>query len=87
MTTSIFSTETDIPSNICALSKAFFKSNLIFFVKVISLKSTNSDMNSFKFNIFGFPLTIARVLKPNEDSIDVSLYNCLLIVSASTFFL
>ena len=44
-------------------------------------------MNSFKFNIFGFPLTIARVLKPNDDSIEVSLYNCLLTVSGSIFLL
>ena len=84
---SIFSTETEIPINIWALSKAFFKSNLILLVKVISRKFTNSDINSFKFNIFGFPFTIAKVLKPKEDSIDVNLYNCLLTVSGSTFLL
>ena len=84
---SIFSTDTEIPNRICALSRAFAKSNLIFFVNVISLKFTNSDINSFKFNIFGFPSTIANVLKPNELSIEVNLYNCLLTVSGSTFLL
>ena len=44
-------------------------------------------MNSFKFNIFGLLSTIARVLNPKELSIFVSLYNCLLIVSGSKFFL
>ena len=44
-------------------------------------------MNSFKFKIFGLLFTIAKVLKPNELSILVSLYNCLLIVSGSTAFL
>ena len=87
ITESIFSTDMEIPNKICALSWALFKSNLIFFVKVFSLKSTNSDINSFKFSIFGFPSTMANVLKPNELSIEVNLYNCLLIVSGSTFFL
>ena len=50
-----------------------------------SLKLTNSDINSFKFSILGFPLTIAKVLKPKEDSIDVNLYSCLLTVSGSMF--
>ena len=35
----------------------------------------NSDMNSFKLSIFGLLPTIARVLKPNELSMFVSLYN------------
>jgi len=83
----MFSTDTEIPNKICAFSRALFKSNFIFLVKVFSLKFTNSDINSFKFSIFGFPSTIANVLKPNEDSIDVNLYNCLLIVSGSTFLL
>ncbi|ANS05415.1 hypothetical protein [uncultured Mediterranean phage] len=83
----MFSTDTEIPNKICALSKALFKSNFILLVKVFSLKFTNSDIKSFKFNVFGFPSTIANVLKPNEDSIDVNLYNCLLIVSGSTFLL
>ena len=83
----MFSTDTEIPKKICTFSRAFFRSNLIFLVNVISLKFTNSDINSFKFNIFGFPSTIANVLNPNEDSTDVNLYNCLLTVSASTFLL
>ena len=87
MTVSIFSTDTEIPSKICAFSKALFNSNFIFFVNVFSLKFTNSDINSFKFNIFGLPSTIANVLKPKDDSTDVNLYNCLLIVSGSTFLL
>ena len=87
ITKSIFSTDTEMPNKICTFSKALFRSNFIFLVKVFSLKFTNSDINSFKFNIFGLPLTIANVLKPNEDSIDVNLYNCLLTVSDSTFLL
>ena len=87
ITWSMFSTATEIPTKIWAFSWAFFKSNLILFVKVFSLKLTNSDINSFKFNIFGFLSTIARVLKPNELSIEVNLYNCLLTVSGSTFLL
>ena len=87
ITVSIFSTATEIPNKICAFSKALFKSNLILFVNVISLKSTNSDINSFKLSILGLPLTMAKVLKPNDDSIAVSLYNCRLTVSASTFLL
>ena len=47
----------------------------------------NSEINSFKFKIFGFPFTIAKVLNPNELSILVSLYSCLLTVSGSTPFL
>ena len=31
---SIFSTDTEIPNKICALSRAFAKSYLIFFIKV-----------------------------------------------------
>ena len=78
---SMFSTDTEIPNKICALSEALFKSNFILLVKVFSLKFTNSDINSFKFRILGFESTIANVLKPNEDSTDVNLYNCLLTVS------
>ena len=47
-----------------AFSWAFLKSNFILFVKVFSLKFTNSDINSFKFNIFGFPSTIANLQDP-----------------------
>ena len=84
---SMFSTAIEIPNKTCALSCALFKSNFIFLIKVFSLKLTNSDINSFKFSIFGFPLTIAKVLKPKEVSIDVNLYNCLFTVSGSTFLL
>ena len=82
MTSSIFSTETEIPINIWAFSCAFFKSNLIFLVNVISLNLTNSEINSFKFKILGLPSTIAKVLKPNDDSSEVNLYNCLFTISS-----
>ena len=52
-----------------------------------SLNFKNSEINSFKFKIFGLLLTIAKVLKPKELSIFVNLYNCLLIVSGSIPFL
>ena len=83
----MFSTATEMPNKTCAFSLALFKSNFILLVKVFFLKFTNSDINSFKFNIFGFPLTIAKVLKPKEVSTDVNLYSCLLTVSGSTFLL
>ena len=72
------------PNKICALSSAFFKSNLTLFKTVSSLNFKNSDMNSFKFKILGLLFTIARVLNPNELSIFVNLYSCLLTVSGST---
>ena len=75
------------PINICAFSSAFFKSNLILLVTVSSLNFKNSEINSFRFNIFGLLFTIAKVLKPKELSMFVNLYNCLLIVSGSTAFL
>ena len=75
------------PINMCALSSAFFKSNFTLLITVSSLNFKNSAINSFKFKIFGFLFTIARVLKPNELSILVNLYSCLLIVSGSTAFL
>ena len=56
-------------------------------ITVSSLNFKNSEINSFKFKILGLLLTIAKVLKPNELSILVNLYNCLLIVSGSTDFL
>ena len=70
---SIFSTADEIPIKIWARSCAFFKSKRIFLVKVSSLKLRNSEINSFKFSILGFPSTIANVLNPNEDSIEVNL--------------
>ena len=65
---SIFSTAVDIPIKICALSSVLLRSNLILLSTVFSLKETNSEIKSLRFKIFGFPSTIARVLKPNEDS-------------------
>ena len=75
---SIFSTAVANPINICALSSAFFKSNLILLITVFSLNFKNSEINSFKFKILGLLFTIANVLKPKELSMLVSLYNCLL---------
>ena len=68
-----FSTDTDSPINICALSSAFFKSNLVFLITTSSRNDKKLVKNSFKLQIFGFPSTIASVLKPNELSIDVFL--------------
>jgi len=73
ITSSIFSTAVAKPIKIWALSSAFFKSNLILFVKVSSLNFTNSAINSFRLKIFGLLLTIANVLKPKELSIFVCL--------------
>ena len=80
-----FSTDTDNPINICARSSAFFKSNFVFLTTTSSLKDKKFSKNSFKLQVLGFWSTIASVLKPNELSIDVYLYNCLLTVSGSTF--
>ena len=82
-----FSTDTDKPINIWALSSAFCRSNFVFFITTSSLNDKKFDKNSFKLHVWGFPSTIARVLNPNELSICVFLYNCLLIVSGSTPFL
>ena len=87
ITLSIFSTLVDSPINIWALSSAFFKSNLVFLITTSSLKVKKLDKKSFKLHVWGFPSTIAKVLKPNELSIWVFLYNCLFIVSGSTPFL
>ena len=73
ITSSIFSTAEARPINMCALSSALFKSNFTLLVTVSSLNLRNSEMKSFRFNIFGLLLTIARVLNPNELSIFVSL--------------
>ena len=80
----MFSTAVDIPIKICAFSSVFFLNHIFILLKtVFSLNETNSEINSFRFKILGLPLTIAKVLKPNEDSMDVNLYNCLLIASGS----
>ena len=87
MTLSIFSTETDKPIRICALSSAFFKSNLVFLITTSSLKSKKLVKKSFKLQVLGLPSTIASVLNPKELSIWVFLNNCLLTVSGSIPFL
>ena len=56
----------------CALSSAFFKSNLTLFKTVSSRNFKNSEINSFKFKILGLLSTIARVLNPKELSILVN---------------
>ena len=81
-----FSTDTDNPINIWALSSAFCKSNFVFLITTSSLKVKKFDMNSLRLQVCGFPSTIAKVLKPKELSICVFLYNCLLTVSGSTPF-
>jgi hypothetical protein len=68
-----FSTDTDNPIRMCALSSAFFKSNLVFLITTSSRNVKKFDKNSFKLQILGFPSTIAKVLKPKELSIDVFL--------------
>jgi len=65
---SIFSTAVAKPIKICARSSAFFKSNLTLLITVSSLNFKNSEINSFKFKIFGLLSTIASVLKPKEVS-------------------
>ena len=82
-----FSTETDNPISIWARSSAFWRSNLVFLITTSSLKVKKLDKKSFSVQVWGFPSTIAKVLKPNELSIWVFLYNCLFIVSGSTPFL
>ena len=66
---SMFSTETEMPNNICALARAFFKSNFIFLITTSSLKLKKFDKNFFKSQVSGLPSTIAKVLKPKELSI------------------
>ena len=84
---SIFSTAVAKPINMCAFSSAFFKSNFVFFKTTSSLKAKKFSKKSFKLHVLGLLSTIAKVLKPNELSMLVNLYNCLLIVSGSTAFL
>ena len=66
---SMFSTDTDKPIKICALSSAFLRSNLVFLITTSSLKDKKLDRNYFKLQVFGFPSTIASVLNPKELSI------------------
>ena len=73
ITLSKFSTETDRPTSICALSSAFLSSNFVFFITTSYLKVKKFVKKSFKLHVSGFPLTMANVLKPKELSIDVFL--------------
>ena len=68
-----FSTDTDRPTKIWALSSAFCRSNLVFLITTSSLKDKKFDKKSFKLQDLGFPSTIAKVLKPKELSICVFL--------------
>ena len=67
---SIFSTATERPIKMWALSSAFFKSNFVFFVTTSSLNFRKDSKKSFKLQFYGFLSTIAKVLKLNEDSKD-----------------
>ena len=73
ITLSKFSTDTDNPINICALSSAFCKSNLVFLITTSSLNDKKFVKKSFKLHVSGLPSTIANVLNPNELSICVFL--------------
>ena len=68
-----FSTATDRPIKIWALSSAFWRSNFVFLITTSSLKDKKLERNSFNVHVFGFPSTIAKVLKPKELSIWVFL--------------
>jgi hypothetical protein len=54
-----FSTDTDNPNRICALSSAFCRSNLVFFMTTSSLKDKKFVRKSFKLQVLGLPSTIA----------------------------
>ena len=75
---------TDKPINICARSSAFFKSYFVRLTITSSLNFKKLSKKSLSVHVFGFLSTIASVLNPNELSIEVYLYNCLLTVSGST---
>ena len=85
ITLSKFSTDTDKPINTCARSSAFFNSNFVFLITTSSLNFKKFSKNSLRLQVFGFLSTIAKVLNPNELSIDVYLNSCLFTVSGSTF--
>ena len=73
MTLSIFSTLTDNPIKIWTRSSAFLRSYLVFFITTSSLNFKKFSKKSFKLQVFGFWSTIAKELKPNEDSTEVYL--------------
>ena len=85
MTLSKFSTDTDKPIRMWALSSAFFKSNFVLLITVSSLNFKKFSKNSLRLQVFGLLSTIAKVLNPKELSIDVYLKSCLFTVSGSTF--
>jgi hypothetical protein len=87
ITLSKLSTATDKPINICALSSAFFKLYFVLFTTTSFLKFKKFSKKSFKEQVLGLFSTIANVLNPKELSKGVNLYNCLFIVSGSTFLL
>ena len=68
-----FSTATDRPIKIWARSSAFWRSNFVFLITTSSLKDKKLEINYFNVHVLGFPSTIAKVLKPKELSILVSL--------------
>ena len=69
ITLSKFSTDTDRPIKICALSSALLRSNFVFLSTTSSLNFKKFSKNSLRLQVFGLPSTIARVLNPNELSI------------------
>ena len=54
-----FSTDTDNPNRICALSSAFCRSTLVFFITTSAPRDKKFVKKSFKLQVFGFPSTIA----------------------------
>ena len=70
---SMLSTAVAIPIKTWALASVFLRSNLMLLNTVFSRKDTNCEINSLRLSILGFPSTIAKVLKPKEDSILVNL--------------
>ena len=73
ITLSMFSTETDKPINMWALSSAFLSSNFVFLTTTSSLNLRKDSRKSLRLQFFGFLSTIANVLKLNEDSKEVYL--------------
>ncbi len=87
ITLSIFSTLTERPTSICALSSAFLRSYLVFLITTSSLNFKKFSIKSFRLQVLGLLSTIANELKQKEFSIEVYLYNCLFTVSGSIFLL
>ena len=68
-----FSTETDKPNKMWARSSALFRSYFVFLITTSSLNDKKLVKKSFRLQVFGFPSTMAKVLKPKELSIWVFL--------------